>query len=143
PYRAVYQSGPLSLAYRFGLPVIATRLGSFEAEVLEEVTGVFAEPENPRDLARAIRHYFDSDLYRQFDETGRRIRQIGLERNSWDQIGQTIAGIYAKVQVGTVNASESALEPARGSANADHRAPRATVPATCSGAVTVAGSRAK
>ena len=110
PYRAIYQSGPLSLAYRFGLPVIATRLGSFETEVTERVTGFLAEPESPRDLARAIQEYFDSDLYRYRDGTGRRIRQIGLERYSWDQIGQTIARIYAGVQAGAVNADENALE---------------------------------
>jgi D-inositol-3-phosphate glycosyltransferase len=110
PYRAIYQSGPLSLAYRFGLPVIATRVGSFETEVVEGVTGVLAEPENPQDVARAIQQYFASDLYRHLDETGRRIRQIGLERYSWDQIGKTIAGIYVRVQGGAARAGENALE---------------------------------
>ncbi len=110
PYRAIYQSGPLSLAYRFGLPVIATRVGSFETEVVEGVTGVLAEPENPQDVARAIQQYFESDLYRHLDETGRRIRQIGLERYSWDQIGKTIAGTYVRVQGGAVSAGENALE---------------------------------
>jgi len=97
PYRAIYQSGPLSLAYRFGVPVIATRLAAFEAEVIQGVTGFLANPEDPRDLARAIGQYFESDLYRRLDDTSERIRQIGLERYSWDDISQTITGIYERI----------------------------------------------
>src|SRR5262249_37890819 len=98
PYRAIYQSGPLSLAYRFGVPVIATRLATFESEVIPGVTGFLADPEDPRDLAEAIRRYFDSDLYRRPGDTSERIRRIGLERYSWDDISQTITGIYHRVQ---------------------------------------------
>jgi D-inositol-3-phosphate glycosyltransferase len=95
PYRAIYQSGPLSLAYRFGVPVIATRVGSFERDVIPEVTGLLSQPDSPRDLARVIRQYFESELYLDGDQVRKRIREIGLESYSWDRIGQTIAKVYA------------------------------------------------
>lgn len=95
PYRAIYQSGPLSLAYRFGLPVIATRVGSFDRDVIPDVTGLLCEPENPHDLARAIRRYFDSELYLDGDQARKRIEEIGRERYSWDGISRRIVEVYA------------------------------------------------
>ena len=97
PYRAIYQSGPLSLAYRFGVPVIAASVGSFPHDVIPDVTGFLCEPENPGDLARTIRRYFDSALYFKSDQTRKRIQEIAHERYSWDQIARTIAGIYARL----------------------------------------------
>jgi D-inositol-3-phosphate glycosyltransferase len=97
PYRAIYQSGPLSLAYRFGVPVIATRVGSFHHDVIPEVTGFLCESEDPGDLARAIRGYFDSTLYFSGEQTKKRIQEIAHERYSWDQIARTIVETYAKL----------------------------------------------
>jgi D-inositol-3-phosphate glycosyltransferase len=97
PYRAIYQSGPLSLAYRFGVPVIATRVGSFDRDVISGVTGVLSSPEDPGDLARAICSYFSSDLYLKADVTRERIRQIGRERYSWERIAQTIRSVYSQL----------------------------------------------
>src|SRR5262249_22674504 len=53
PYREIYQSGPMSLAYRFGTPVVATRVGSFPQDVVPDVTGVLCQPDNPAELAAA------------------------------------------------------------------------------------------
>jgi D-inositol-3-phosphate glycosyltransferase len=96
PYRAIYQSGPLSLAYRFGVPVIATRVGAFDRDVIPEVTGFLCEPENPDDLARAIRCYFDSGLYRS-DQAKKHIQEIACQRYSWDRIGRRIVEVYARL----------------------------------------------
>lgn len=97
PYRAIYQSGPLSLAYRFGLPVIATRVGSFDRDVIPDVTGLLCEPENPNDLARAIRQYFESDLHLDGDRAQKRIREIALEKYSWEQVTRAIVDVYARL----------------------------------------------
>jgi D-inositol-3-phosphate glycosyltransferase len=102
PYRAIYQSGPLSLAYRFGVPVIATRVGSFHHDVIPEVTGFLCESENPGDLARAIRRYFDSTLYFGGEQTKKRIQEIAHARYSWDQIARTIVETYARLSRGGV-----------------------------------------
>jgi D-inositol-3-phosphate glycosyltransferase len=145
PYRAIYQSGPLALAYRFGVPVIATRVGSFETEVVQGVTGFLAEPEDPRDLARAIQEYFESELYHQFDETGRRIREIGCERYAWDRIGEVIARVYARILEpegrATAKSRDSATDANTGVGNGN--APRSAAAKTrgsCSGGAELAGS---
>jgi D-inositol-3-phosphate glycosyltransferase len=97
PYRAIYQSGPLSLAHRFGVPVVATRVGSFDREVIPGVTGVLCDPENPRDLARAIAEYFASDLYLNGEQSQKRIREVAAERYSWERVSREIGEVYARL----------------------------------------------
>ena len=64
PYNDIFQSGVLFLAYSFGLPVVATDVGSFREEIVEGATGYLCKPADPADLATAIEAYFTSDLYR-------------------------------------------------------------------------------
>ena len=100
PYRAIYQSGPLSLAHRFGVPVIATRVGPFNSDVIPGITGLLCEPENPEDLAQAISRFFESDLYLDGDRAQKRIREIALERYSWERISRRIVEVYSRLKGG-------------------------------------------
>src|SRR5262249_31826543 len=50
PYVSIFQSGVLFLAYSFGLPIIATDVGSLKEDIVEGKTGFVCEPENPRAL---------------------------------------------------------------------------------------------
>lgn len=54
PYRHIDQSGVLFQAFRYGLPVIATRVGSFHEYVTHEI-GEICEPGDPESLRDAIR----------------------------------------------------------------------------------------
>lgn len=67
PYRDIFQSGMLFLGYSFGLPVIATDVGSFREEIIEGTTGYLCRPGDSDDLANVIEKYFASDLYRDLD----------------------------------------------------------------------------
>jgi glycosyltransferase involved in cell wall biosynthesis len=53
PYRHIYQSGALLTAMAYGLPVIATQVGSFPETIAGN--GWLVEAENPPALAQAIR----------------------------------------------------------------------------------------
>src|SRR5215831_1833163 len=64
PYLQIYQSGVLFLAYGFGLPAIATDVGSFSSDVIEGQTGFLCNPD-AISLAQTIRKYFASDLYKE------------------------------------------------------------------------------
>jgi D-inositol-3-phosphate glycosyltransferase len=97
PYTHIFQSGVLVLSYNFGLPVIAADVGSLREDVDEGKTGYIFKPENPRDLARAIRDYFDSDLYRQLDHRRGKIRDYANKRYSWKTVGETTAQVYARL----------------------------------------------
>jgi glycosyltransferase involved in cell wall biosynthesis len=88
PYTEIFQSGILFLAYSFGLPVIATDVGSFAEDVVEGRNGFICKPADAADLARAIQKYFDSDLFRELEERRRGIKKDAVSRHSWDAVGE-------------------------------------------------------
>jgi glycosyltransferase involved in cell wall biosynthesis len=97
PYTLVFQSGVLLLSYSFGLPVIASDVGSISEDVIPEKTGLVCRPRDPADLARAIREYFDSDLYRSLDSRRREIQNYAVERYSWDRVGEITRNVYTNL----------------------------------------------
>jgi glycosyltransferase involved in cell wall biosynthesis len=95
PYRHVYQSGVLFLGYSFGLPVLAADVGSLKDDIVEGKTGFIFKPEDPVDLARAIEHYFVSDLYAELNSRRQEIKDYANERHSWEVVGQMTTSVYA------------------------------------------------
>jgi D-inositol-3-phosphate glycosyltransferase len=94
PYKYIFQSGVLFFASSFGLPVIATDVGSFREEIMEGRTGLLCKPDDPADLANAIERYFASDLYRCLDQRRQEIRDYANERYSWDKVGELTLNAY-------------------------------------------------
>ena len=95
PYRFIFQSGVLFLAYNFGLPVLVSDVGSMKDDVIEGRTGFMCRPEDPADLARGLETYFSSDLYRELARRRQDIRDSALERHSWEKVGDTTRSVYA------------------------------------------------
>ena len=96
PYTRVFQSGVLFLAYSFGLPVIASDVGSLREDVVEGQTGFICKPEDPLDLAKTIERYFASNLYRDLESRRVQIREYIQERHSWDAIGERTRCVYVQ-----------------------------------------------
>ena len=61
PYLRASQSMTIPLAYGFGTPVIATRVGGFSQVIEHGKTGVLADP-TPESLARAIKEFYTNFL---------------------------------------------------------------------------------
>lgn len=97
PYTHVYQSGVLFLGYSFGLPVVASKAGSFEEEIVEGETGFVAETADSRDLARAIMQYFDGDLYRNLVARRSSIQEFARHRYSWDLVAERTLSVYMEI----------------------------------------------
>jgi D-inositol-3-phosphate glycosyltransferase len=97
PYRYIYQSGVLFLGYRFGLPVIATDVGSLRNDIIEGETGFVCRPEDPADLARVIEQYFASDLYHDLNSRRQEIQEYAHQRYSWDVVGESTKNVYKKL----------------------------------------------
>jgi glycosyltransferase involved in cell wall biosynthesis len=93
-YRDIYQSGVLFLGYSFGLPVLASDVGSFKDEILEGRTGFVFRPEDPSDLAVSIERYFASKLFTDLNNRRPKIREYAMERHSWDIVGQITMSVY-------------------------------------------------
>ncbi len=97
PYALVFQSGVLFLAYNFGLPVIATDVGSLRDDIVEGDTGYMCRPCDATDLARVIETYFESDLFKTLDHRRDRIRAFARARNSWDLVSDKTCSVYAQL----------------------------------------------
>lgn len=97
PYNHIFQSGVLFLGYSFGLPVVATDVGSLKEGIVEGQTGFVCRPQDPTDLARCLGQYFGSDLYRQLAERREEIREFANERYSWTKVGEISEKVYASL----------------------------------------------
>jgi glycosyltransferase involved in cell wall biosynthesis len=97
PYVQIFQSGVLSLGYSFGLPVIASDVGSFAEDIIEGETGFICKPGDSVALAKTIEAYFSSKLYRELSKRRRQIQNFANERFSWTKVGDTTRAVYMKL----------------------------------------------
>jgi glycosyltransferase involved in cell wall biosynthesis len=95
PYRDIYQSGVLFLGQSFGLPVVASDVGSFKEDIVEGWNGFVFQPGNPDSLATAIGRYFESQLYAELDTRRSQIRDRAEERHSWTVVARSTTDVYA------------------------------------------------
>ena len=95
PYVQIFQSGVPFLAYNFGLPVIATDVGSLRQDIVEGRTGFICRPQDSSDLANAILRYFESELFRDLENRRSDIRQYANERYSWEKVATITANVYS------------------------------------------------
>lgn len=109
PYTDIFQSGVPFLAYSFGLPVIATDVGSLRDDIVDGETGFLCEPKNPPALAATIERYFSSDLFRELPARREEIRQRASEHHSWATVGEITDAVYARVTRGS--SAAAAPEP--------------------------------
>lgn len=88
PYTSASQSGVLPIAASFGLPVIATRTGGLEEQLLDEKTGLLVPPGDENALAGAmLRLLRDASLARRL---GAALREDYLSAHSWEQAAESV-----------------------------------------------------
>lgn len=95
PYTQIAQSGVPFLAYSFGLPVIATDVGSLREDIIEGKTGFVCRPRDSSDLAKTIIRYFDSELFSDLEKRRSEIRQYANERYSWEKVAVITTAVYS------------------------------------------------
>ena len=97
PYKEIFQSGVLFLGLTFGLPAVASDVGSFHEDLIEERTGWLCRPGDVPDLARALEAYFESALFRNLDVRRSEIRSMALEQHSWGPVADLTRDVYGKL----------------------------------------------
>lgn len=96
PYRNIFQSGVLFLAFSFGIPVIASDVGNFREDVLEGNCGYVFLPNDENELAKTIEKFFRSSIFTNLELTQRRIQEYAKNKYSWTRIGVLTQQIYCK-----------------------------------------------
>jgi D-inositol-3-phosphate glycosyltransferase len=94
PYVSVFQSGVPFLAFSFGVPVIATDVGSLRDDITED-TGMLCRSMDPEDLAQTIASFFRSELHTNRESRRVRIRQLATEAHSWTTVAERTRAVYA------------------------------------------------
>jgi D-inositol-3-phosphate glycosyltransferase len=97
PYTHVFQSGVLFLGYSFGLPAIAADVGSLREEIIEGETGFVFKPGESSDLARKIRNYFNSELFRNLGNQRAEIKAYANDQYSWGRVTDIITNVYSSL----------------------------------------------
>jgi glycosyltransferase involved in cell wall biosynthesis len=89
----------LFLGYSFGLPVIATDVGSMKEDVIEGRTGFLCAKQDPANMAAVIESYFESELYRCLHDRRKGIMDYANERYSWETVSQMTRNVYVDLLV--------------------------------------------
>ena len=107
PYVRVFQSGVLFLAHSFGLPVVATDVGSFRDDIIDGRTGFLSRSHSPIELAGAFRRYFESPLFEHLDSRRQEIQRYCEAEHSWDVVGEKVLEVFAELGAGSTPAAAS------------------------------------
>jgi len=112
PYVSIFQSGVPFLAFSFGLPVIATDVGSLREDVTSE-TGLLCRPKDSVDLARSISAFFKGSLHYDQDRARPLIRRLAAEKHSWQIVSERTVAVYASLAPdrGNPYLAQSRIEP--------------------------------
>ncbi|MBF0109499.1 MAG: glycosyltransferase family 4 protein [Magnetococcales bacterium] len=97
PYRNLYQSAVLFMGLTFGLPIIATDVGSLRTCIRDGENGWICRPGDVTDLAEKLHLFLRSDLALHADLHREAIRKQARTEYSWEEIGSRTAAIYREV----------------------------------------------
>ncbi|WP_337866677.1 glycosyltransferase family 4 protein [Ignavibacterium sp.] len=86
PYLEGSQSGVLFMSYSFGRPVLATDVGNFKYDIIENKTGEIFQIKNPIDFTKKL-NKIKNNIYT-YSETF--IIEFAKKNYSWDTFAQTI-----------------------------------------------------
>jgi len=93
PYRSATGSGVAAVAYNYGKPVIATKVGSLADIVVDGKTGFLVPPNDPDALASAIQKASRQEL-----QAMRPAIEKFSHENSWGAMAQAICGLANKAE---------------------------------------------
>jgi len=91
PYRSATASGVLQVAYAFGVPVVASAVGTLAEDVKHGETGLLVEPDDSPGLSRALVQLLSDPT--EAARMGAEARRAG-EGFGWDPIAESIVTDY-------------------------------------------------
>ena len=98
PYRAITTSGALATGLSLGKAIVASRLPVFEELLMEGETVLFANPNDPVELAKAIRKVLREPGLRSHLENS--VQAMNFGERTWAEIAQRTEAVYRSVMEG-------------------------------------------
>ena len=109
PYREIYGSGALLMAYTYGRPVIASDIPVFREETEKGKTGLLFASEDAPDLARKLRQAM-SWTEAERAERRRCIEELVRNKYSWARSARGLFDAYCALTEGRGRAAESSVK---------------------------------
>lgn len=95
PYKSATQSGIAGIAFHFDLPLIATDVGGLKEIITPYNTGMIVEKPEPKQIADAIKKYFQKGLKEEFSRNIEKFKNI----SSWDNFAGSILNLYEEIKI--------------------------------------------
>lgn len=95
PYKQIYHSGVVHVAYSFNKPIIATNVGDFAEFIIENKTGYLVNSQKPEDLADKIIYAFKNQNF--IEEMGRCISELNKTNFSWAESAKKTKYLYESI----------------------------------------------
>lgn len=91
PYKFIFQSGVLFLAYTLGIFVIAHRVGGIPEDIIVGKTGLIYDKDE--ELGSVLTSFFNSEQYKD-EKLSEKIRDFANENYSWNKLSGQLIDIY-------------------------------------------------
>ncbi len=95
PYKHIYHSGIIHLAYSYGRPSLATNVGDFSETIEQGKSGYILEENSPQALADMILKAVEDP--QKLCEMGRYAKSLSSSKYSWTDIGRQTRRVYEVV----------------------------------------------
>ena len=95
PYKHIYHSGIVHLAYSYGKAVIATNVGDFSETIEQEKSGVVIRQNTAECLAKELNRVAREE--NRLDEMGAFAKELSSTKYSWDDIGKKTVDVYRSI----------------------------------------------
>ena len=92
PYKNIYHSGIIHLAYSFGKPVLATNVGDFSETIVQGRSGFVLDQNTAEALAAGLNACFQDEG--ELRRMGAYARELSATRYCWREIGASTGKIY-------------------------------------------------
>ena len=99
PYRHIDRSGVFATVVKYGLPLVASRIGAFPEMIQDGVHGYLVEPEDPSALAAALSSVLADPKHAH--KMGGAVRELADDWPSWESIAKSTIRLYEEVQATT------------------------------------------
>jgi len=93
PYRSATQSGITAIAFHFGVPLIASDVGSLKEMIEPHNTGLLVPSNDPAAIANGILNSFANNLFTEYKNNITKYKHSA----SWKSLADTISEIYYEI----------------------------------------------
>lgn len=95
PYRTIFQSGALQIALSFGVPIVATNVGSFSEVIRHKDNGLLIQPDDPNALAGAILSILKNR--EMAEHLSRKALDDARDHFAWERIAEKLLHYYSQL----------------------------------------------